>query len=337
MSLALHRATRCANLPTLLLSFLITIGYATPTPANGLTTGTSHLAISPSHPSLTIPPTNLSATLPPDSFSIEPIIGGVSLDRGGCFLVTIAALSHLVQADYESSDALQIIRGYPRLEIGLDGPSAENPEFQVKYMIWGITLAYKHMVDNNQWLESRFTLRSRNVVVGSLWYASNPHPWLQATNETSAASTSTPAVYSLAQLVDDDENPAITFDISELVPEARGQILAMKYVMMAIVAGFTDIARHDMDRQYPTRRFTTVFPSYGAEFDLLVNYQPTRRPWFTYDVLRRVLVQLAGCYLSQWPWKSAVVAMKLDGVRVGSGLLTAVQPRIGGDGDVAIA
>ncbi|KAL8717736.1 MAG: hypothetical protein Q9225_005047 [Loekoesia sp. 1 TL-2023] len=269
---------------------------------------------------------NVSAMLPPADFAIEVNGGSQIFGNVGVFLLTLDSLGTLAKLPYDRRTPKSLIdrlRTVPGIAIRMKGQYPQGG-FAIKHMIWGLTLAFKHMVDRNQFRNWHFTLRLRNTIVGFLSYESSPEDaepndfptWIDlAQNELV-----------IPQPATDNEN--INFDIT--IKDIPGSNLNLNDVMMVMIGGITDIAIHDFDQKVSNDYFGTWFTPYRAYMELSPSAPPPSSPlWFTYGTVRLIIGKLAWWYVCHQPCKPAQLLMLRDGLYSGHGYVTDNQANLG--------
>ncbi|KAL8723900.1 MAG: hypothetical protein Q9181_007096 [Wetmoreana brouardii] len=291
------------------------------------TSSASVLQASPISGGTVLPSTtpNVSAVLPPAEFTIDASDGSVALGDKNCFLLTIKALITIAKLPFNARTRAQehvYARAAPGMVLILSGP-LDDGGFGVGYIVWGLTLAIRHMVDHAQFSNLRFTLRLRGQFVGTVWYR---YMWNAASpssiegNQTSSISKSLIRNdLAMAQhIVNDDENTVIEFAIRGL-PDGR---MDLNEAMMVIVGGFTDVAVRDLDEQISARRYVSNFPPFRAIFELCpAPPPPAVASWFTWRIVYLALGQVAKWYLTHDEPRPVQVVMFLDRAYHGWGML----------------
>ncbi|KAL8738767.1 MAG: hypothetical protein Q9181_000484, partial [Wetmoreana brouardii] len=290
------------------------VASASPTPPNGYETSPETRSWAP-RAIEDASPSNLSALKPPREFTFDLAGGSVPLNKRGCFQLTIIALATLAKAPYVSREPASTylrIPSAPAMALSMSG-LYPGGGFDVRFMIWGLTLAIKRMVDQERFLNWRFTLRWRGDLAGTLWYfydrsydgIGGASVWENATQ------TELPTVPSK---LGDKNAGGITFGIEEL----PGRPLYLNDVMMAIVSGLTEIAVYDMEQQVREDYFETVFARYNAKFRLWPAERPSVPPtWFTYEVVRLALQIMAWGYLQRVTTRPIQISIFRNGIVYG--------------------
>ncbi|KAL9605308.1 MAG: hypothetical protein Q9179_001482 [Wetmoreana sp. 5 TL-2023] len=268
------------------------------------------------------PPSNLSALKPPREFTYNLAGGSVPLNNRGCFQLTIHALATLVKAQYVSREPTSTylrVPSAPGMALSLSGVH-QGGGFDVRFMIWGLTLAIKRMVDQERFRNWRFTLRWRGDLVGTLWYFyESSHDGVEGNGPPIWENTTRIELPTVPSRLVDENAGGITFGIEEV----HDSNLRLNDVMMVIVSGLTDIAVHDMENQVRQDRFETFFVRYNARFRLWPDVQPPASPtWFTYEVVRSALQTVASGYLQQETIRSIRILIFRSGIVYGHGELT---------------
>lgn len=147
--------------PALIWSINLFVVYAT---GRALTGPTFHndLAISTR-------PSGLSATLPPTGFTLGPAeVGTVSIDPRTVFSLVAHALGSLAAEPFESRISQPQIHEHVGGRLTLSGPYTGGG-FDVKYMVWGLTLVIRKMVDNSSFRNYRYNTKINGNSVGHVW------------------------------------------------------------------------------------------------------------------------------------------------------------------------
>ena len=272
---------------------------------------------------------NISAILPPREFSfdIDSSSGSISIRKYGVFATTLKAFFTLVKEppDWQSRSPIIVqVPKYPGVVLRLSGP--HQGTFGASYIIWGLTLAIKYMVDCNEFRNWQFVLRWRGQYVGMVWFMDkSPQEGPEATPSSNAISL---------HLNDDAPNTVAIFTIDDVA----GPALNLNEVMMVIVGGFTDIAHHVPTDRVPGSRFTTSFEPYRARFDLSADDRIIRPAWFTYLLVNNVLEAAGTYYLRDERialHKPVLITMSIERHRVGFGSILPYDARlieVGGSG-----
>lgn len=267
---------------------------------------------------LAVSSSSLSVTLPPADFTFDTSVGSVTLSKEGIFLLTISALVSLGRLRFnDRSPAAKIFRfpAAPGIVLGMSGLGLGGG-FDVRHMVWGATLAFKHMVDRSQFRNWRFTLRWHSNAVGTLWYIYETPRGGIASNETLALMGVQQTGVALKESRIDTETVNIRFHVRE-VP---GDLLALNEVMVVIVSGFTDIAFHDSRQPVDGHRFETKFPPYRGKLYLeSILRPPMTHDWLTNEVVRTTLKQLTAWYLPRQIYKPLQIMVYMNGLHVGMG------------------
>ena len=270
---------------------------------------------------LTYPLSNFSVSPPPRDFTIQVNVGSIPLGRITCFEATVTALSQLSELDFNArSTTKQIIRpaAYQarRLALYLAGPYRRGG-FDNRYIIWGLTLAMECMTGRNGFMDHQFVLYWQGARVGLITFAyEDPNPSVGA-NDSAPLLSSVQANLTTGT----SKSASRNFNIVYTIHENRGPDLVLNDVLMVIVGGFTDIAPRNMIELVDNRLFETIFPPYTASFQLAPSPGTSSTAWFTYDVVRHALSDLAKWYLSRPGCKPAQLVVYVDGTLGGFGSL----------------
>ena len=266
--------------------------------------------------SLSIPILNFSANLPPTDFSFDVTKGSRDADSRGCFWLALKAVSDLAKHPFDGTFPGSWMSKYPhdhRLMLVLSGSNVA--EFKVKYMIWGLLSAIKYMNDRDEFQNYQFTLRWHRQVVGSIIFVRTLRNSLDGNNTTinhaqlNAGSLAMPAP---------KQRLNVTFDF-KIGWERPHEPLEFKEAMMTLISGFSDVATHDLSQRVSNDAFGTVWPPYGAIFELK-SVAPAPL-WFTYGVVFEVLIRLSNWYFQHRDCRSAFVWVLTDMQYVGHGVL----------------
>ena len=301
MSQLIVKLTFVFSLLILCLAALIPVSSPT---ANSLQTHRSKIAAE--NAAFVMSGFNISAKLPPPHFNIDISLGIVSLSSKGCFYFTIRTLYALTRVPFDSRSRFSMVLQFPEfpdIALSLTGPY-EGGGYDTRYIVWGLALAAKYMVNRNSFRDWYFTLRLQDAVKGTIWYHQSPY-------ESIETNTSLPGLDS------DDQNALVEFSIVDL---PTGYELDFNDVMMVIIGGLTDVAPHDIQQRVRGNYFRTEFPPFRAEFDLRAATARAVPPiWFTYDIVRQALARLALWYMQGQICKPARITMMINGVHVGYG------------------
>ncbi|KAL8751499.1 MAG: hypothetical protein Q9184_006051 [Pyrenodesmia sp. 2 TL-2023] len=330
--------SQSVSLPTwsllLLAARLIAHVSTNPLPANEVNAvlqGTSTIAATSPDESPINTSSYLTATLPPSDFTIEATVGTVELDRRGVFSLTINALGRLVESrpgdpvrpdDYRSPE----FQGMSLATSGI-GPQSE---FRAQYMIWGLTLAIKHMEDRQEFRNWRFALRWQGNVVGRLLYLyRSPRDTIESSATLSAGDPwQTGAPVSAPDVSENDT--VVRFSIYA-APKAQ---IEYDDAMMVLVSGMTDLAMHRMDEPVERYHFDTTWLPYAGRFSLRpspITPASLQQGWFKYHLVRNLILRLTSVYSSPQSamcqlqhgrvCRAAAIHMRATDADVGGGFL----------------
>ena len=265
---------------------------------------------------------NLSAILPPREFTcdIDSSSGSTNIREYGVFATTLKAFFTLVKEspNWQSQSSITIrVPKYPGVALRLSGP--HQGAFEASYIIWGLTIAIKYMVDCNESRNWKFILRWRGQYVGMVWFVDeSPQEGPEATFSSNATSL---------HLNDAATNTVATFTIDDIA----GPALELKDVMMVIVGGFTDIAYHAPTDLIPDSRFTTAFEPYRAMFDLNADDPSVYPAWFTYLLVNSALEAAGKYYLRDEriaAHRPVLITISIERHRVGLGSILPHDARL---------
>lgn len=313
----------------LLFAYIASLSLSSPTPVKDVETdldSSSRSSMTTRNEALAPRLSNFSATLPPTDFTIEVSGGSLILGNVGVFILTLDTLGGLAKLPYDRRTPKFIVRQVrtvPGIAVSMRGQYPDGG-FAIKHMIWGLTLAFKHMVDRNQFRNWHFTLRLRNTVVGDLWYETRPQD--TESNDLPTWMNLTQNELVIPQPVTANEN--VEFDIS--IQDIPGGDLNLNDIMMVLIGGLTDIAIHNFHQKVSDDYFETWFAPYRANIELLPAAPPPSSPlWFTYETVRWVLGKLAWWYVGHQPCKPAQLLMFRDGLYSGHGYVTGNPATLG--------
>ena len=299
---------------------LAVLASTNPAPQNGALTDRSSDPISIERRASASQSLNVSARLPRAGFAFE-VTGGVKpLSDRECFGITISALADLAHAPFYSqfpSTRYYQLPGHLDLVLILAGHL--NKKFHVKYMIWGLTTAIKHMVDNNQFRDWRFILSWRNKPVGTIsFFHVTPSvgiPW----NDTAVTQNRTES--GLLEILLGITSPS---DLTVSFYWVPGNDLNLSQVMMVIVGGLTDLAIYDIHQEISGSRFVTIFVPYRTRFGLHIDTRSAPAHWFTYEIVCATLLRIASFYLEHQACKPLYMQLWTNQQFVATGALTTI-------------
>ncbi|KAL8897643.1 MAG: hypothetical protein Q9192_002473 [Flavoplaca navasiana] len=203
-------------------------------------------------------PSGLSATLPPPGFILGPAeVGTVSVYIGTVFALVNDALGSLAAEPFESRISRPQISEYPIARLTLSGPH-DRGGFDVKYMVWGLTLVIRRMVDINSFRNYRYNAKLNGDSVGHVWIM------YKTPGEGSEANT----------LSFVDAMMAIISGLTDIPP----------HDMSSPVGG-----------DLHPGRITSTWPPFRGRFELadIVPPSATAPVWFKYKVVHQALKALA--------------------------------------------
>ncbi|KAL8976120.1 MAG: hypothetical protein Q9205_007812 [Flavoplaca limonia] len=238
-------------------------------------------------------PSGLSATLPPPGFTLGPAeIGTVPVYIRTVFALVNDALGSLAAEPFESRISRPQIYESPNARLALSGPH-DRGGFDVKHMVWALTLVIRRMVDINSFRNYRYNAKLNGNSVGHVWIMYKTPGEGSAANSTALTATLQPLDLG-AVIQGPNPNP-----FAVRVSTIRGPVLSFVDAMMAIISGLTNIAPHDMSSPvggdlHPSR-ITSTWPPFRARFGLanLVPPSVTAPVWFKYEVVLQALKALA--------------------------------------------
>ncbi|KAL8724457.1 MAG: hypothetical protein Q9166_007942 [cf. Caloplaca sp. 2 TL-2023] len=304
-----------AQFPILLCACLAITTTSSPLLADE-SSDTPKITTSAENKALSIAPPRFSAVLPPADFTFVVASGGdtgtVPIANTDIFGLSIAALAALARAPPETHFAAKRYRipRDPNIGLSLGGPGRG---FDSKYMIWGLTLATKYMVDRSQFRNWLFTLQYRNQNVGQIWFIrANPPTGtpIEAGNTTDSREISQRT--DLAGASSEIENLHAVPDID--IQNISGAVMTLNEVMMVIISGLSDVAFHDKSQRIQTNFFVTRFAPYRGRLTMSFPWPRLLSPaWCTWGFMLEVLQKLALWYFRERVYKPVRLLIRSDG------------------------
>lgn len=161
-----------------------------------------------------------------------------------------------------------------------------NGGFDVKIIIWGLSLAAKYMIESQQFCDRRFFLRFGTVVVGELGFHT------RRADDVDVEAIIAPFFQgdSIAQTGSDNVSVGTTvvgIPYTFSVGTIPGPALDVGDIVMTLLGGFEDVAFRGIGRQVPSGEFTTALGRYRIVLDFHVIVPPPGEApaWFTYEVV----------------------------------------------------
>ncbi|KAL8837771.1 MAG: hypothetical protein Q9170_002389 [Blastenia crenularia] len=284
------------------------------------------IAINPKiapNPDTSIALPSLSASLPPPDFSLIPISGAIYLEPRLVWWLTTSVYTQLVKSHFDGridKRSTQRSTLHPGAALILNGPGPEGG-YDVKHMVWGLTLAAKYIVDNNEIRNRRFTLKRGQEYVGTIWYW-----WERSRLEVGSDNSTSVFVpddsFTIASGTAGEKN-----DLPEVILNYnswdRHAGLTLNIAMIAIIGALSDIAPHDLQKPVTdivTRNiFISQFPPYPAKLRLHSPLPGQAREKLSYYAVYAVLLKLAEWYLTHEDGKSVQIEVKQGRQVIGIG------------------
>ncbi|KAL8656928.1 MAG: hypothetical protein Q9226_002434 [Calogaya cf. arnoldii] len=260
-------------------------------------------------------PSALSASLPPVGFTIgDPEVGTVALSSYIVFQSITTALEELVASPFESRVSATRYYPYANLLLVLTGPSASA--FDVKFMVWGLTLIIRRMVDLNSFRNYRFRLNWNGNSVGLVW--------LMYRTPRNGLDTNNTAISTIPQPSNLD---AIHVGIKATDLSTRAfPPFTLNDAMMAIISGLTDIAPNDILRPVPHGHIVSTWPPSRGQFSLTSLVPQDTQVWFHYLVVLNTLRLLARQVLLRVLIPQMQITIYCNSILCGSGSLILMGP-----------
>lgn len=280
--------------PSLLLYLLTTLlppTLTTPPPAPSIL-ASQNASPPASHP--------LSAILPPPPyFSITVSSSSANIPQRACLALTITALTDLAALPFNAhfdTARTAISAHFPGVRLRFAGPHDQGG-LDVKYAVWGLTKAIRHMVEQYAYRESRFTLFWQGIAVGTVRFIKSS-PGGAGDTRTIGANTTLPTRHQTQTLlpVNNQSEDGCLGDSLTYSATFVGRPIAFRDAMMAIIGGLTLTAVNDKDAWVDSRVFSGFFHSYGCKFVLVT---PAIAPQPYYHVksgLVTAMLQAAGMF-----------------------------------------
>ncbi|KAL9011934.1 MAG: hypothetical protein Q9173_003271 [Seirophora scorigena] len=268
--------------------------------------------------------TALSSLRPPGDFTFTVGGGSRHVHYKYCFAGIVRGLNEFAQRPFDALHPAPYDSLASNLRIIIRGPLAGGG-FQARYGIWGLQIAANHMVETGGFRSFRFTLRWQGELVGTLWLVPAP-PRGDVGNDGAlriGPNEGPNEALSTVALEEFDRGGANAAPIQIRITAQVGPAPALNDVLITVIAGLVQVARQEMHQLVASSYLRFTIPPYRALLRLGALGPASRRPpeWFTYDIVRQMLVWVADDVL-----KSQVTALQImitqNGNEVGNGGVT---------------
>ncbi|KAL8776610.1 MAG: hypothetical protein Q9194_003041 [Teloschistes cf. exilis] len=227
------------------------------------------------------------------------------------YLLTLSLASKLAgyPSDGKQNKAIKdSIRKAPGYLLSMKGHLRDGG-FEINLMLWGLQFAMQWMVQMRlPFYERAFTVRWEETYVGTITYTYSPLPSvLDVGNFTALASLSDALDFNGVPSTT-PSNAMVKFEFRS-VPGAVSMDLSS--IAMTLLAGFIIINAHGVDSRVPSGNFQAGEAHYRPRIQLVAKLPSPARvvpDWYTYNVPRSMLAQLAILYLYGLPGKGRPTA-----------------------------